>query len=135
MENACREEGIDMEERRAFPSLERALCALAGLFVAMNALSLLLSAGVSALTARGMNVSPALLYAASGATELICIGFPGFLWSRRAERAAAGAVRRDPLPARRALLIVAAAVLSVPVMGALSAMWCTLLSAMGVRCV
>lgn len=121
-----------MEERRAFPSLERALVALAGMYVGMNLLSLLLSGLLQMLSARGIAVSSAFSYACSGAVELGCVGLPAMLWSRRGERHAAGAVRRDALEPDKAAAIMLAAVASVPVMNGLGAFWCALLDAAGI---
>ena len=69
-----------MEDRGAFPSLARALGALAGLYVGINGLSLFLNVLLQRLSARGIIVSPAFSYAASGAVELVntaALGCPG----------------------------------------------------------
>lgn len=118
-----------MTDHRAFPSLKRALGALAGMMIGMNMLSLLLSVGFKAIAARGIAISPAFSYLCSGVIELLCVGLPALLWSQRSEAHAAGAVRRDPIDGNQTLLIAAAAVLSVPVMNMLSALWCALLDA------
>lgn len=127
--NVVREE----EARTArFPSAERALFALAGLFVGMNLLAILLQVGIQKLSARGIALSPAFSYAASGAVELLCVGLPAVLWARRGEKRAAGAVRREPLDGFNAALIAAAAVLSVPVMNMIAALWCAMLDSAGI---
>lgn len=121
-----------MEDRRAFPSLVRALGALVGMYVGINGLSLLLNVLLQRLSARGIIVSPALSYTASGAVELVCVGTAAVLWSRRGERRAAGVVRRDALGPEEAALIVLAALTWIPVMNMLSTLWCALLDAAGI---
>ena len=121
-----------MEERRAFPSLERALIALAGMYVGLNGLSLLLSGLIRMLSARGIVISSVLLYACSAGVELLCVGLPAVLWARRGERHAVGAVRHDALEPDRAAAILLAAVTSVPLLNVLSALWCALLDAAGI---
>lgn len=111
-----------MQDIKAFPSLRRALFAVIFMLIALQVTGAILSQLLQ-------GFSQELLYTADALKELIVVGLPAFLWSSGKGSRGEGAVRRYPL--RGGLLLAVTAVLSVPAMQLIAALWYSLLSALG----